>query len=302
VRPPDKEDWRNLLYLSEFDFPKSWHRRGLVILLGFILVLTWAQLGKMILSASQLWNWANGLAVVLGLAPLGIAVWLDHKWGRFLFSSEQFEGFLLLMLLFCFGPALGALAGSLSGNWVEGVMVGMVVGAGGGAVGGVAGGAAGTAGSVASGVVLRAGLGAVGGAVIGAAAGMVSGAMGNATFGVMGGGLVSLVVIMVSSALVGADRDEVAGIAVNSLVVGMVGYGPSALVYGLGGLLGLVAFWGLWLAVALGIYWDAKRCERAAANPLHGLLDAFNPTPIAPRRQGWVSFLRLGLFSRRSRN
>jgi hypothetical protein len=130
------------------------------------------------------------------------------------------------------------------------------------------------------------------GSLVGAAVGIVYKSS-SAVVGAVGGGTATGLV----SAIIGA----VIGIVIGA-VVGVVTYGPFSLLYDLWGRWGLGIFWGIWWFMTFSLCQHAKRCERAAANPLQGLLDEFNPTPVAPRRQGWASFLPLGLFSRRSRN
>jgi len=143
--------------------------------------------------------------------------------------------------------------------------------------------------------------GMVGGAVFGAVFTAVFGVVFTAVFGAVHGKVSGAVRGVVSGAVVGAVRGALLGGKVGA-VFGVALYGPLTLVYSLGGLWDLAAYWGLWLAVGSVLYWDARHRALAAANPLHGLLDGVGPAPAMPLRRGGVSFSPLRLFSRRSRN
>jgi hypothetical protein len=257
ARLPDVNDWRNLFRPSEYDFSRSWHRWALIAVFVLLLTLTWIHLEQTIVNALQLWPWPNGLTVVLTLALAGFAVQFTRKHKLF----EDADGFerLLFLLGFALGPAAGALVCNLTGDWSLGALVGTLAGA----------------------LVI---------ALVGASVGVDKdvGALlviplVIASVGALVGALVVALVVALVGALVGVHVDILDSGLVGALIVAVV-YGSSALVYGLGGYWWLVPFWWLWCLVAVGLYVHAKRRERAAANPLHGLLDGFSTAPNTPQQ------------------
>jgi hypothetical protein len=289
ARLPDKDDWHNLYIPSEYQFAHSWHIRGLTALMTLLVILAVLHLQEFIVHSSQLLSWANGFTALLSLCLIISSLWLARQKEWALDSINKIDQSISFFSLFELGLVTGAVAGSLSGNWV------------GGAVGGIMGG---MIGGTVSGIKFWKGarysiIFAIGGAV----SSTISGAMVSALIGVIGGAIGGVVIYVTS----GGDPRKMAkypGLVAISVAVGnIVTYETSLLMYSLWGLLGLSIFWSVWLLAVLVLYRDAKRRQRAAENPLHGLLPGTEPSPTTSLQRGRTALLPriMALLMRRPR-
>lgn len=312
---PNRKDWRNVFRPVEYEFKRSWQSKGIRLVLAITCLLNLWGIGTIIMHSPRLLSWGNGRTALIGILLVG-ALWFL---GRVQVSLAFVKGVAAIITL---------LVGSMSAyEFMETghrTIVFVIIGVNAGIILGV------TESTIVSAIfpaIAYALIFAIGGTI-----GQMNGIAIGGTIGLMNGiAIGGAILSAINEAIKGTTDDEyikkivgviggvinekIVGAIANAIVGAIVGaiFSPivfliaGAIAVGIGsigsklfdiwsdmwGQMEVAAFGLVWVIVYGLLWWHGARRQRAAQNPLKGLLETSMVATIrTPQfKFGWTRFI-----------